>query len=105
MLTVPRSGDESSARVMQAFFYPDTVTPEDEKPLTRVAFFTKVASLFESKIPHRLTGGRHETLQMFSAPQMVIHFAREAINGLDSAGDAAAAAGGCGSQRPRWRRW
>ena len=77
------AGDETSDEQMKAFFYGASVA--DEKPLTRVAFFTKVASLFESEIPHRLTGGRHETLQMFSAPQMVIHFAREAINGLDSA--------------------
>lgn len=86
--------DKGSDKVMRAFFSGSTASKEgaddrDDEPLSRVAFFTKVASLFESKIPHRLTGttaARHESsLQLYSAPQMVIHFAREAINALDSA--------------------
>lgn len=111
--------NQESDDLMRAFFYHNIqgvvgsggVPTEDgwkaaakakseAKPLTRVAFFTKIATLFESKIPHRLTGGKHETLQRFSAPQMVIHFAREAINGLDSAAAASAgtaAAGGAGA--------
>jgi hypothetical protein len=65
----------------------DSSEMDPVSPVTQVAYFTRIATFFEAKIPHRhmatSTRAHQHLLQLYAAPQMVIEFTKEAINALE----------------------